>query len=265
MEPHSPYDTPPAAPRPFVDPDYEGPVTGAHGELDAVLRGNYTLQGGDLKQVLDLYDQALLSLDTAIGGLLSELEQRGLKENTVVVFLSDHGEEFMDHGKLLHGYTVYEEQLHVPLVIRAPGLKPDVVDRVTRQGDVLPTLLDLLGLVRPSTLQGESLLGESREIDPPVYASTQLRAVWTARAQSFQSGGWKYLRTELPEAGEARYHLAEDPGETKDLRASSPKRTRELRLAMETLVGDLPAAAGARVQLTEEELQSLRALGYVEH
>ncbi len=264
METHSPYDTPPEAPQPFVDPDYSGPVTGAHAELDAMLRGNYTPDEADIAHLIGLYDQSLLALDTAIGGILEELAQRGLAENTTVVFLSDHGEEFLEHGGLLHGYTLFEEQLHIPLVIRSPGVDPGIVHRATRQVDVLPTLLELLGVEVERPFQGTSLVGTPPGDDPPVYASTQIRAVVTAKAESFRVSDWKYIRTELPQATEALYHLAEDPGERQDRGADEPRRMDEMRRAMEALLRAFPVAPGARVQLTEEEIGELRALGYVE-
>ncbi len=261
MDTHSPYEGQSGG---FVDPGYSGPVTGAHAELDAILRGNYTLTEADLTQLVALYDQSLRSLDTAIGGFLGDLDRRGLSENTTVVFLSDHGEELMDHGGLLHGYTVFEEQLHVPLLIRSPGVEPGVVDRVTRQVDVLPTLLALLGVEESLPLQGQSLLQKPSEPDTPIYASTQIRALWTARARSYSVGGWKLVKTDLPQPGQALYHLAEDPGEQVDRSVAEPERIRVLGEAMDALFQQWPVGPGARVQLDPEEIEALRALGYVE-
>ncbi|GEM_PF-529763 len=264
METHTPYATGGEGPGPFEDPDYAGPLTGAHEELDAVLRGQYTLTPADQVQLDALYDQAVLQLDTAIGQLLADLDRRGLAEDTVVVLVADHGEELLDHGSLLHGYTLYQEQLHVPLIIRAPGLAPRVVETPSRQVDVLPTLLGLLGVDTALPLQGRDLLGAQSGEPAPIYGSTQLRALWTAQAETLVQDGWKLIETTLPQPGTELFHLAQDPGEARDRTDEEPERVQALREALTGFRDALPQAAGQAVTLEGDELEALRALGYVE-
>ncbi|MCA9541550.1 MAG: sulfatase-like hydrolase/transferase, partial [Myxococcales bacterium] len=95
---------------------------------------------------LDRYDSEIEYTDRAIGDLLGTLERLGLSETTAVVLLSDHGEFFGEHGRTQHGASVYEEVAAIPLLIRVPGLQPQVVPCVTEHIDVAPTVLNLAGL-----------------------------------------------------------------------------------------------------------------------
>jgi len=114
---------------------------------------------GRIGKVVDEYDAAIHRADRYLGKLVSELSRRALLESTVIVVLSDHGEEFLDHGGCLHLNTLYREVLHVPLVIRSPGLEARrVPDLVPASISIGRTILDLVG-VRDDTLPGVSLAG----------------------------------------------------------------------------------------------------------
>jgi arylsulfatase A-like enzyme len=107
----------------------------------------------------DLYDGSIRAMDTEIGRLFERLEELGLDEKTLVIFCSDHGEEFFDHGKTGH-HGAYSEVTHVPLIIRWPGVVPEGVEvsETVRTIDVMPTILELCRLPVPEEVQGQSLL-----------------------------------------------------------------------------------------------------------
>ena len=137
-------------------------INGAHSQLDEVVAGRLEPDDADLAQLQALYDAEIRYLDSQIGALLIELEVKAVLDESVIVFVSDHGEELFDHDSVLHGYTLYEEQLRIPLMIRHPKFPARRVSRLSRQVDVLPTLLELLGFPIPEFVQGESLVAAMR-------------------------------------------------------------------------------------------------------
>ena len=268
VDPHSPYEAPAEFVKEFVAPDYAGALTGNHRQLDKVVAGAIEVDPADVEQLRALYDAEIRFLDEQLAKLLGELERRGLLENAVVVFLSDHGEEIHDHGSMLHGYTLFEEQLRIPLLIRAPGVSPRRVARLSRQIDVLPTILELLDIPRPEGVQGESMLpwmrGEaSPGPEPPVFAEASLRAVKTVQLRSYTEDDWKLIETLVPEKRLQLFDLEKDPGEQRDRSESEPERAARMLERMNQLRASLPVGRGQTVELTDEEAAELRALGYL--
>ncbi len=271
MEPHSPYN----APEPFrdiwTDPDYQGPVTGRHRQLDRIVAGELVPDAEDQSQLTALYDQEIRHFDEQFANLLETLESRALLDNTILAITADHGEELFDHGSVLHGYTLYQEQLHVPFILRDPSIeKPARVSTITRQVDVLPTLLELMGVSYEGTLQGRSLVPlMSGEADDPaggesgVFAQARLNAVKTVKSRSLSADGWKLIVTDLPEPGHELYHIATDPEEQHNLATSNAAMTRKMRRRLHNLVRSLPLATEEQVDLTDQEKEELRSLGYI--
>ncbi len=239
-----------------------------------------------------LYDAEIAQNDAAFGELLDELERRGLADSSAVLLTADHGEEFFDHGGWKHGYTLYEEMLRVPLILRLPGGTGARTGRAVAepadQIDIAPTLLALAGAPVGNDLPG----GDLRELVDaarPAGAPAPASFAWLERpgAESFavMAGGWKLIRfagdpgkrgageaARLPQFGSsdtparALYDLARDPGErTSQLDLAERRSLRELWLE-----GRLAAAlarhggqAAAEEAVIDPELEkSLRALGY---
>ncbi len=268
MDTHSPYETQTA---PYVDPAYAGPITGAHEELDAILMGRYAPNDADLAHLRALYDQELAFFDQAFGALVKGLEARGLLQDTVIAFTSDHGEEFWDHGALLHGYTLFEEQLHVPFAVVAPGLAPRAIEGSTRHADVPRLLMELADVPagRDHALPGEALapvLRGAGEPEPvPIVGHAQLRAVRTVRSWSWTTPeGLKLIAEELPEPRVRLYDLGSDPGEQRDLAADRPGDVAALQGALAAWRAQHQAAAPRAVDLTVDEVEALKALGYID-
>jgi arylsulfatase A-like enzyme len=227
------------------------------------------LEGERLEQLTDLYDAGIRSLDREIGRLLDGLERRGLMENTVVLLTADHGEELFDHGKPLHG-RCFDECLAVPFLLYTPpgtgaGAGGGVCDVLASHVDILPTLLDFVGLEPLAPQQGLSLapltrggvLGRDRE------------AVVIEML-----GGFRGLRTPrwslVPLAGER--HLFDhdsDPGQRREL---PPEQHPEVWQQLHELLAEEDATAAAlrarnaeeaaEVSLSEEQRALLRSLGY---
>lgn len=104
-----------------------------------------------------LYDTKLFNIDKEIGNFIDYLNEEGMLKNTIIVLMSDHGEEFMEHGGFAHYRTLYNEILHTPLIVYMPGIKPKMIKEVTENIDIYPTLLEINGMSTEGTIQGRSL------------------------------------------------------------------------------------------------------------
>ena len=221
-----------------------------------------------------LYDAEIAENDAAFGALLDELERRGLAGATAVLVTSDHGEEFYEHGGWKHGFTLYEEMLRVPLVLRLPGgaHAGRVVEGPVDQVDVVPTLLEVAGLPAAPDLPGRSLLARL-DGDPERAAARASFArlerpgleLVAAAAGGFkllrQGGAWTPPRGRAPEE---LFDLARDPGENDDLLRLRTPRRRWLEGLLR--VHELALGAATRRESTPldpETDRSLRALGYL--
>jgi arylsulfatase A-like enzyme len=225
--------------------------------------------------VTDRYDGEIAFTDQHVGRLLSHLRQLGFERNTVVVFVSDHGEEFGDHGGGGHGSSLHREVTRLALAIRAPGVAPRRVAEPVHAVDLLPTLLDLLDVPEPEIpMTGRSLApimrGAETALEPRgMIAQTSLYhgAFWT----SYRLGRWKLFERFRPGMPPHRelYDLDRDPLERRDLASERPEIVAEYSRALAEQVfaaREIAKQVGAeeRLELGEEDLKRLRALGYVE-
>src|SRR6185436_9957706 len=164
------------------------------------------------------YLNALHFGDAALGTFLEGLRQRGLDTNTSFVLYGDHGEAFGEHeGNFGHTLFVHEENIHVPLLIAAPGAWASGrrIRRVASLIDVAPTVLDLLGLPAPGDYQGASLL-EPRQRDALFFTDYSLRLA------GLRSGRWKFV-VEIGTAHRRLFDLEADPDERHDVAPSFPR------------------------------------------
>jgi arylsulfatase A-like enzyme len=251
----------------FVGP-YEGAATGSTEQLKAARLGQLTLAPADAKHLSDLYDAEIRQLDDELRGFFGVLEQRGLLDDTAIVVTSDHGEEFLEHGGILHGRTLYGELVRVPLLFAGPGVPAGQrVAGPVSLIDVFPTAMGLLGVAPPPYVEGIDLAAggwQSPRSDRPVFLGTDW---WLGRSneewrRAVQQGDWK-LHYAHPGGALELYDVANDPGERRNLAASAPERSEALRTL---LAPHLRAGGGdaATTQPTKEETEQLRALGYVE-
>ncbi len=215
MDTHLPYKEPAAYRYRYTKPGQPGE------ELlpDKFERGQVTklkTATPDVRQyVTDRYDQNLAFENDEIGRLL-----RNLREDDVVVYFSDHGEELWDHNGFEHGHTLYDELLRVPLVIKAPGLAPGRVASPVSLLDLTPTVLDLLGLPNDG-LDGVSLL-PAMNVEAGATAALDARDVTFGRPL-YGSERWGVLHAgqkySTTDGRESLYDLTIDPGEREDLLA----------------------------------------------
>ncbi|MBI2122314.1 MAG: sulfatase [Candidatus Sungbacteria bacterium] len=168
-----------------------------------------------------LYDGAIRYVDECIAALLETVNALGLSENTIIVFTSDHGEEFMEHGMLSH-LQLYNELLRVPLIIRAPNLKKSVaVDQIVRSIDILPTILELLHIRRIPPVHGVSLIPASRKnLNLLAIAETETRGC------AVQNKKYKYIYPRYKSykiRTDELYDLEKDPEEKNNILFEKPR------------------------------------------
>lgn len=147
MDPHAPYTPPQKFAEEFIDPDYSGDIGLEFHDSDAWAALNAPPPDDDIRRARDLYDAEVKSLDEAVGYLFDYMQERGMLENTLVIFAADHGEEFYDHGRFEHGTSLYNEMIKLPLIIW--GGKFDggnIVNKPVANIDILPTILDFFDL-----------------------------------------------------------------------------------------------------------------------
>lgn len=219
------------------------------------------------------YKGEITFMDDLLKDLLARFDRAATSRKTLIVFLSDHGEEFMDHGSFGHGSLLYEEQLHVPLIFSLPGVLPRGSRLRTNVEliDVAPTIMDLLGLERSDRMRGRSLLGlmlaeHENETQALTYARSYSRPF--GKRDSARWGRWKILK----DYGEnhALYDLRRDPGELIDRWSGYPVEGETLRqmLLWQTDIDgkDIEIRASDETSIGEldpETIKNLGALGYL--
>ncbi|MBL8863317.1 MAG: sulfatase [Planctomycetes bacterium] len=194
---------------------------------------------------IDLYDGEIAFTDHHVGEVLARLAELGLAEDTIVVLTADHGEEFGEHGFQRHGYTLYEEAVRIPLVVRAPGAPARRVSDVVSNVDLLPTILDLAGLPPPAArdascahgFEGRSLAPLVRGTGPllPAAALSEVRWHDGQDLRAWRDGAWKLVEdqsTGQQVDQSALFDLATDPRERTDLREPESARLAALREAV---------------------------------
>lgn len=213
VDPQAPYDPPReyAGGRP---PEDAPPSHLTHLWIGRVRAGQIAATPEQKDYVRRLYRGELQVVDVALGQLLAALEEQGGLDEAAVVLVGVHGEEFWDHGGVGHGFSLHEESLRVPLLIRAPALlAPGRVAAPVDLLDVAPTLADLLGLPFPSEWQGDSLVPLIDDPQPPprlvvAYLGDGARAAIVGEHKLIVGSGRDAQRL---------YDLAADPGETANL------------------------------------------------
>jgi arylsulfatase A-like enzyme len=188
------------------------------------------LTDADREQIVALYDGEIRFVDEYVGRLVGLLREIGVWNRTILVLLSDHGEEFWDHGSVLHAHSVFQEVLRVPLIVHLPeGARAGTrVAEPVRLLDVAPTLYDLVRLPIPPAVQGTSLAARMQGKDARAPASM----AQGGSASAWIDYPWKLIETRSGERGEwsaALYDLSSDPKETMDVASQNPDVVARLR------------------------------------
>ena len=193
-----------------------------------------TLSDSDASFLKDVYLEKVRAADERVGNFLQFLRQSGLLDRSIVILFSDHGDEFMEHNAVDHGATLYEEQLHVVMMIRFPGFaKRHDIHNPVRTIDIFPTVFDSLKFQNPAGVDGKSLLPMLRgqQQDLPIFAETDYRLYRHLR--SYRKGDHKLI-IDLQDGEKELFNLKDDPHEQKNISSSEPRITYEMEQALRT-------------------------------
>jgi arylsulfatase A-like enzyme/Flp pilus assembly protein TadD len=204
------------------------------------------------------YDAEVAYTDAMLGRLIDRLNAAHALDRALIVVTADHGESLGDHGETTHGLFAYESTLSVPLIVSGTDVGRAVVDLPVAHADILPTIVDLVGVAPPANLDGVSAVsGSAAERPIPIEAlEANLTRGW-APLTGVVSGDWKYVELPLAEL----YNLQADPAEAHNLVERDTARRDTMRRALAQLAAARPAAAAA-APVDEDAAARLRALGY---
>ena len=218
------------------------------------------------EQPIDLYDGEIAFTDAHVGRVLAKLDELGFADDTAVVFMADHGEEFGDHGGIFHRRSLYQEVLRVPWMMRVPGVAPRRVGEPVSLVDLAPTVYELFDLAPPPGLLGRSLVpllrGESLDPRQLVAELDDSKYVFDA----IRDGRWKFVVDPRNYSYEL-YDLERDPAEQRDVAKENPEICAALLMALEERLAEAELAAeaitsDAAAELTQSDLRTIDDLGY---
>ncbi|GAB4263720.1 MAG: sulfatase-like hydrolase/transferase [Candidatus Promineifilaceae bacterium] len=219
-----------------------------------------------------LYEDALVYTDVQIGRLLDDMAARGVLDNTIIVLVSDHGEEFLEHGRWGHWEdNLYDEILRVPLIFRLPGL--DGARNISQQVstiDIMPTILDLCGCPSPTGMMGHSLVPLWQEPGTAYPVETAVTEMWRDHWHiiAVRTTTHKYIWDSKKPDASRLYDLLNDPEERVNIADRHPDIVRKLHSVVDARLADMaltaPDTAVTEPDLDDDVLARLRGLGYVE-
>jgi arylsulfatase A-like enzyme/uncharacterized membrane protein YbhN (UPF0104 family) len=224
-----------------------------------------------------LYNGEIEYLDRNIGRLIAQMKQLGVWDNTVIALVADHGEEFYEHGGWWHGLTLYDEQIHVPLLIKwakgVPGAPASSVAELSRSIDIAPTLLAATGTAIPASMQGIDLMSEgssrkAKDLEAYSEEDHEGNVLWSLRTKTMKmiqanAGNPRGLEeTEL-------YNVGSDPSEMNNLAKSGfdadmTTLASHAEMHLKSALGEA-VEGGGDASMTKEDCLQLMNLGYVEN
>jgi arylsulfatase A-like enzyme len=264
-------------------PSYNGTVRSNHPIVD-LWRMRHSLSADDLQYLVSLHDSEIAFTDEHIGKLLAGLKKQGLYDNSIIIVTSDHGEEFMERGWIGHCTTLYQELLHVPLIVKLPELNFRIVESPVGLIDVMPTVLRYLGYKIPDGVEGRALdLSSGNPVTGgPIFSETfnyilqkhQLPDVDEPRRsepialRSIILGSRKLIYDERKGLRQI-YELSEDPIERKNLSGQASEQNRRVQVLLSRWLEYVKTKekAGpvqdASELFTPEQRKQLESLGYL--
>jgi len=217
----------------------------------------------DLQYLVSLYDEEIAFFDQQFAEMLSLLRSSGLMDDSIVIFASDHGEEFLEHGHVKHCRTVFDSSIRVPLLMKIPGVGARTVPVPVQNLDIVPTVLDYLGF----GTGGDALEGRSLRplLEEGAKAPAELQYALQGTFRSASDGRHKLIQ-DLATGTASLYDLEADPGEQADVLRRDRRAYFRLR---DALSGWITRAEGKgtgdeSVRKAREAEEKLRSLGYIE-
>jgi arylsulfatase A-like enzyme len=273
-EPHFPYDPPPPFDTRFGP---EGPITKERRRDSKYVNDDLNQERrkpapDEIEQIVRLFDGNLAFADQEIGRLREALQSEGLWDQTVLIVAADHGEGLFEHGWIGHNVQLYDDSMHVPLVVRFPtgkGRRGVRLSAFVDLLDVAPTIADLFGVLGKA---GSERSFEGRSLLPviagaPGKAAVLSRTIWDRPRYALRTADLKFVY-DTRTGEESLFDLKADPEERRDKRAEEPLLTAYYRETLHATIARLAqrgaASSAAAAPMTCEECQNLKALGYID-
>jgi arylsulfatase A-like enzyme len=252
LDPHDPY-TPPGA----YKTAFNGPIPGGRSYPPKEVTN------------INLYDGEIQYLDDQLGKLFAHLDEKGLYDDLTIIIVGDHGEQFMERGQHGHGHQLFNEEVHVPLLVKSPRAKgPRVVDITTSTVDVFATALDAAGIEVPAGIPGVSLFND-QALEARQGVFTEIEKEF--RQKSFTTpDGVKLIRQNNPDNTEVVvgvYDFRKDPGEREAIKDPEviATLTHELSTTHQfALQGRIEGSETAKAQMKDSTVEQLKTLGYLQ-
>lgn len=276
MDPHGPY-YPPVEHRKFskkgVATDKEFVHNGNPNPIsDWLYKGSPGpgVTPAELQHLIDLYDDEIVYFDLRFGEFVASLRKAGVLDDTIVVLTSDHGEEFLEHGHVKHCRTLFDSSIKIPYILHIPGVPARAVTAPVQNLDLVPTILDYLGV------DANGLNLEGKSLRPIIERKTEGKAEGKAGGDLRQFAAQGSLRSaadgrfklihDLAAGTWALYDLKADPGERVDALARERRSFQRLRGSLTAWLARTEGAGSESesVRKAKEAESKLRSLGYIE-
>jgi arylsulfatase A-like enzyme len=221
---------------------------------------------------IDLYERAVAYTDVQLGKLLDYLSESGLDQNTIIILLSDHGEEFLEHGRWGHWENnLHDEILKVPLIIRVPGISEEiVVDKQVRLLDIMPTLLDICDIPLPDGLLGTSFSSLWGDNSQPYNQDFSISEMWRDEWHiiAVRTEGKKLVWDNKKPGEYELFNLESDQSEIEDVYKNHIPESEILINQVKRVLANMnetkPDKSVSEPELSDEVVARLRDLGYME-
>ena len=271
MDPHFPY----GAAEPFGKLAYREALPNTMGwiyqKATALEKTDVELgiEEPEKQHVRRLYAGEIMSTDSAFGQFINELHEQKLFDTSLIIVTADHGEEFWEHGNLAHEWSLYNELLHVPLLVKFPKdlHGGTLINDLTALSDIAPGILDYIGEPFPGGMDGVNLLdtlpSDKNRSRNHIMSHNDKKDI-----DSIQTAHWKWIRSNL-QSTEELYHLESDPGERVNVITQYPEvisafqRQMQQAKSADTVPGATESGSRGDEMLSEDLRRSLEALGYI--
>ncbi len=268
LYPHSPFH-PPEPFRSKFDKDYEGTIDGTQKTLLDSNRGKLKVTERDIIHLRSLYDGNLNYIDHILGQIFKELKHNGLYQDSLIIITADHGEGLMEHGYFFHNQYVYEESIHVPLILKFPHSfpsSPGKIETAVELIDLFPTILDYLGVdYDRDKIHGKSLIplikSKSGYSKPLIYS----RGHGKFFSFSARYGHYKYIY-HAPTKSDELYDIRLDPDEKNNLFLARPNQAGYFKMnTLDWIIRqwNTEQNLASPKKYSKKELERLKALGYL--
>lgn len=220
----------------------------------------------NINYYISQYDGEISFVDDQLGVVFAEMKRLNLYDNTIIIFTSDHGESMGEHDfYFVHGDNLYDELLKVPLIIRYKSIGENkVINTQVQSIDIMPTILDVIGIKMPKQIVGQSLLLLSKKGKyEDKYALSEL-VNGGSEMESIRTGNWKLIYSAKQDRYEL-YNLEDDPGELKNLANTDKIQTEFLRRELHNWMKKAQSKIATQKKVLDETSQrKLQSLGYVQ-